>query len=207
MSSTEHIYMGIRGPGGRRVFLDAPKPEDFQVEPIARALANEKRYAGNYGDYSVAQHAVLVARVLTKALGANPPQILAGLHHDDSEAITGDLPKPVKTWLKLQTDAFERLEGSLMDAVDARYQINTRDPLVKKADSLVFRWEVERLVPPDARWMYEPLPPSDGLIIPYTWFVPWSADKAFAAYMDIHEKCVHAIETAEVSSEFEEIRN
>lgn len=198
--------MGVRG--GKRVFLDNPQPEDFEPELTARTLASETRYSGNYGDYHVAQHAVLVSRVLERALKAKPYVVLAGLHHDDSEAVTGDLPKPVKTWLKLQTDVFERLESSLQDAVDKRYQINTRDPLVKKADEIVFHWEVMRLVPPEARWMYEPLPVvPEGLVLPAIWFVPWTKEEAYAAYMDVHEVCSYRIEHAEVSSVFDDIRN
>lgn len=178
--------MGIRGSAGTLVDLRDPKPSDFQPAPIARTLANEHRYAGNYGPYSVAQHAVLVARMVGK-LGGDSKGQLAGLHHDDTEAVTGDLPKPVKN----ACPDFKALEARLARAVDDRYDIRTGANIVKQADLIVFCSEVSRLVPPDAQWMYQDevgdvlLRKSD--MVAWHDLVPWTADEAFARYMDLHE--------------------
>lgn len=197
----QKLYMGIRGSQGRRLYLFNPKPEDFDPEDTARALSNEHRYAGNYGPYSVAQHSVLVARVVEKA-GGYPPQVLAAVHHDDTEMITGDLPQPVKAALRLESSAFDRLEERLEAALEARYHIDISDPIVKWADKVVFYWEVHRLIPEDARWMYSGWPNNGGLMLPYQWFIPWAPAEAFARYMDTHLNASTAIEANDVPEDF-----
>lgn len=196
--------MGIKGSQGRRVCLARPNPHDFQPEDTARALAHEHRYAGNYGPYSVAQHAVLVARTVELNHGY-PPQVLAALHHDDSEIVHGDLPKPVKDFLRAQTSAFSDLEHRLKVAIERRYHVDLSDPAVKWADSVVFKWEVARLVPEDARWIY--VAECDdidtaGLVLPWTWFVPWSPAEAVARYMETHDNATHRIENQPVPEDF-----
>lgn len=200
LSETAAVYMGIRGGG--MVFLDEIRPSDFEPEVIARSLAYENRYAGNYGNYSVAQHAVLVAKVIEKALDGSPQEVLAGLHHDDAEAITGDMPAPVKRYLRAYTDVFDDLCDRIDRAIELRYHIDLEDPVVKRADDLVFHWEVMRLVPQADRHKYEPLPPAGKVLLPYEWFVPWSPEKAFAIYMDVHERCVRAIDRTKVPHEY-----
>lgn len=195
MSSSSRLRMGIRGSAGTLVDLLEPDPSAFQPAPIARTLSYEHRYGGNYGPYSVAQHAVLVARVaedLAWDLDAPEEDIsrlaLAALHHDDTEAVTGDLPKPVKNACR----DFRELEADLQRAVDKRYGIETGHELVKRADKIVFAAEVRRLVPPDAQWMYEDeiqdVPAEDLEWLDWCDVVPWPADVAFARYMDAHER-------------------
>jgi len=195
------IYMGVRGTTGTRIFLDNPDPAAFQPDPVARSLSHIRRYAGNYSDYTVAQHACLVAEVVLRH-GGIPPQVLAALHHDDGEIVTSDMPSPVKAWLRTRTDAMDFLEAKLGCAIEARYQVDLRDPLVRWADKAVFAFEVKRIVPPEARWMYEPLPDTGELFMPYNLFTPWSADEAYAKYMDIHEQLVDKIDQARVTEEF-----
>lgn len=174
--------MGIRGSQGRLVDLASPDPASFQAEEVARALANENRYAGNYGPYSVAQHSVLVARMVER-MGGEGPLCLAGVHHDDSEAVTGDVPRPVKN----MCPDFRALEARLEAAVAARWGVDLRAPIVKAADMAVFKSEVYCLVPPDARWIYEAeIAQVQCGLLPYQDFIPWGPDRAFAEYMDAH---------------------
>jgi 5'-deoxynucleotidase YfbR-like HD superfamily hydrolase len=113
---------------------------------------------------------------------------LAGLHHDDTEAVTGDLPKPVKNACR----DFRLLEYRLAAAVDERYGINVDHDIVKRADKIVFAAEVQKLVPPDAQWMYEDevrdVPQKDIDRLAWGDLVPWPADEAYARYMDAHER-------------------
>lgn len=195
--------MGIRGSAGVLVDLLKPDPQAFQPAAVARTLSYEHRYGGNYGPYSVAQHAVLVADMVETLQDEALRELhgdqwyhhdtdnrvaLGALHHDDTEAVTGDLPKPVKN----ACPDFRALEGRLSDAVDARYGVTTRDALVKRADLIVFAAEVRRLVPPDAQWMYEDeikdVPESEYSQVSWQDLVPWPADEAFARYMDRHER-------------------
>lgn len=198
------IFMGIRGSQGRRISLLRPDPTAFQPEDTARGLANENRYAGNYGPYSVAQHSVLVARVVEK-VGGYPPQILAAVHHDDAEVVTGDIPTPIKRTMRLTSPAFDDMVARLDHALEVRYSIDLADPVIGWADKVVFNWEVKRLVPEDARWIYladSKRVDDKGLVLPYTWFVPWSPSEAFARYMDTHERATMAIEGHVVTKEF-----
>ena len=81
---------------GARFYLDAPDPATITVEVIAHHLAQVNRYGGAARrPYSVAEHAVLVARRL-RALGYDAATCLAGLHHDDAEAFVGDVVRPIK---------------------------------------------------------------------------------------------------------------
>lgn len=176
-------YMGIRG---RAINFLNPDPSDFQPEEIARSLALENRYAGSYGPYSVAQHACLVAGVVA-ALDGDARQQLGALHHDDTEAVTGDLPRPVKSFCS----DFREIERRLSRAVDLRFMVDTSDPLIKQADQQVFRCEVERLVPAQDRWIYEPyLAEIKGtrVELAYELLIPWGEMKSFARYMDMHTR-------------------
>lgn len=128
--------------GGHRVYFMAPKPSDFEPLRVARALAQERRFAGNYGDYTVGQHSVLVSQAIEQA-GGNPRQALAGLVHDASEVVTGDLPSPVKA----QAAGFQYIEALLNTAIEARYGVYLDDELVKRCDKLVLAAEVRMLVP------------------------------------------------------------
>lgn len=173
--------MGFRG---RAINFLNPDPSDFQPEDIARSLSLINRYAGSYGHYSVAQHACLVAGTIA-ALGGTVRQQLGGLHHDDSEAVTNDLPRPIK---QLCPD-FREIERRLTRAIDLRFMVNTEDDLVKRADQMVFRAEVERLVPQHDRWIYDPqleLIKEKRVYISYDLLIPWEPDKAYARYMDTH---------------------
>lgn len=188
--------MGIRGSAGTLVDLLSPDPQAFQPAPIARTLSYEHRYGGNYGPYSVAQHAVLVSNVaqdlcwdetILDAVTVNFIG-LSALHHDDTEAVTGDLPKPVKN----ACADFRALEDRLQTAVERRYGIDVTHELVKRADKIVFAAEVLRLIPPEARWMYADeiadVTERELSFLSWTDLVPWPADEAYARYMDAHER-------------------
>lgn len=174
--------MGIRG-GVEFTLLD-PKPEHFHLEHTARTLSYTRRFASNYGDYTVAQHSVLVARAVREAGGTWREQ-LSGLHHDDTEAVTGDLPRPVKD----VAAGFRDLEATLQRASDARWGLDSNGPLVRAADYKVFYSEVQRLVPPEHRWIYadDTKDVPSGELVKWVDMVPWGSDRAFAEYMDMHE--------------------
>lgn len=172
--------------GGTVVDLDSPSPFDFQPEPIARTLSYMPRYAGNHGNYSVAQHAVLVAYVCDQLAGGVGRRF-AGLHHDDAEAITGDIPTPVK---RVCHDV-GRLDRRLNLALNQRYSIDVYDRLVKQADQVVFCNEVRVLVPPADRRVYlefSGIGDLPDIKLTREQVMPWPADVAFSRYMDLHEQ-------------------
>lgn len=77
-------------------FFDILKPEEyeFDIEEIATSLSNICRYTGHVNRfYSVAEHSVLVSRLVPDRLR------LAALLHDASEAYVGDVSSPLKKLL------------------------------------------------------------------------------------------------------------
>lgn len=81
-------------PSGIFVELTGPHPDDIRLLDIAHNLANECRYGGT-AKFSVAEHAVMVARELRRR-SVHPVTVLMGLHHDDAEAYLKDIPRPLK---------------------------------------------------------------------------------------------------------------
>lgn len=76
---------------GRRFNLMLPDPKDVSIGDIAHSLARQCRFNGHTDCfYSVAQHSVLVARLVPQE------HRLAALLHDAAEAYTGDIIRPVK---------------------------------------------------------------------------------------------------------------
>jgi hypothetical protein len=176
------VYMAIRD--GHKIYLDDPKPEDFQPRRTAFALAHEHRYGGNYGAYSVAQHAVLVAETVARLHGT-PQEVFAGLHHDDSEIVTGDVPQPVKA----VCPQLKELEARLDACINRRYGINVNNEYVKEADRIVFCAEVRVIVPEDAQHLYGEFgDPNYGAAYQPSWtdLELWPADRAMKRYLEMH---------------------
>ena len=192
---SSNFKMGHRGAhqmvhGCRRIDLFNPQPDDFQPEWVAHALASEARFAGNYGDYRVAQHAVLVARTIYYRLNGSKRQSLAGLHHEDAEAITGDIPFPVKK--RLGSSIYD-FEAELNGCVERRYKINLSDELVKEADRIVFCAEVRILSGLTTEQILEGYGEygnphyKEALQPKYDELILWSKDRAYKEFLAMHE--------------------
>jgi len=85
---------------GRRLDILTPSPMDIEISDIAHGLARVARWngqtTGRYG-YSVAQHSVLVERLVqTNAPGLDQKWRLACLLHDGPEYVIGDMITPFK---------------------------------------------------------------------------------------------------------------
>lgn len=75
---------------GRAFPLIGAEPTDVHWPDVAYHLAHINRFAGAAGDYSVAEHSLLVADLL-------PPDLAPyGLLHDAHEAYIGDITYPVR---------------------------------------------------------------------------------------------------------------
>lgn len=97
---------------------------DCSIETIAFALSNINRFTGHVGQYSVAQHSVLVTLKL-------PPELrLSGLMHDAHEALIGDVASPVKVLLP----EYKKIEQQYHDHIDSIYRVDTRHPDVIDVD-------------------------------------------------------------------------
>ncbi len=96
--------------------FEEPGRSTVTIEEIAHSLNGIRRWNGQTTTYiSVAQHACLVSDwLLAKAEPDNEPDqydgyLVAyyGLHHDDHEALRGDIPSPRKRYLKKHKMLFE----------------------------------------------------------------------------------------------------
>jgi 5'-deoxynucleotidase YfbR-like HD superfamily hydrolase len=106
---------------GRKLDLEAPKPEQVAVEDIAAALSKVCRFGAQASTfYSVAQHAVLVHDLVVEA--GHRELAATALHHDSAEAYVCDLPSPLKALLHAKgnhayREAADRLDQAIAIAL------------------------------------------------------------------------------------------
>jgi len=163
--------------------LARPLAKDVRLEDIAQGLSLTNRYSGQTRQaYSVAQHAVLVARSLRDA-GERPRVQQWGLHHDDAEAYCGDVTRPLKRLMRRggEWSAYDEIERRIMAAIaEALGLVGTEQPAaVEHHDKAVGAREQIDLGRVPADWV--------PLVTPATCVVtPWSAAKARRVFMFEH---------------------
>jgi hypothetical protein len=164
--------------GGRFFPLD-PRVEDVDLMDITHALSQQCRFSGHTrAFYSVAQHSVLVSRLLRK-WGYSLEVQLWGLVHDASEAYLIDLPSPLKRdpRFAFYLDA----ESEVMEVICQALDLPVEQPLaVKDADSVLLSTEVRDLMTPTSgNWAQLTHAPMEALI------EPWSSDVARKVFLSV----------------------
>lgn len=126
---------------GRHFDFADPQPDQIDLLDIAQALANECRYTGHVRRfYSVAQHSVLVSRIVPA------PLALEGLLHDAAEAYCKDIPRPLKHMLP----DYRAVEARIDRAIRARFGLPEQESAeVKRADIILLATERRDLMPAD----------------------------------------------------------
>ena len=136
---------------GRRLDILTPSPMDVEIHDIAHGLARVARWngqtTGRYG-YSVAQHSVLVERLVqTNAPDLEQKWRLACLLHDGPEYVIGDMITPFKAALG---PAYKQIEARLEAAIHVRFGLPAELPayvkaIIKRADRMAAWLEATQL--------------------------------------------------------------
>lgn len=116
----------------------APTADMVELDDIAHALSNLCRFTGHCDRfYSVAEHSVLVSRLVPNDLA------LAGLLHDATEAYCGDVNSPLKSLL----GAYRAIEARVAAVIEEKFKVKFGHPFVKNADTLAYLAERCALMP------------------------------------------------------------
>jgi 5'-deoxynucleotidase YfbR-like HD superfamily hydrolase len=149
-----------------------PDPAQLDAGDIARALANQCRFGGHSRVfYSVAQHCVIVSR-LVEQRGGDAEDCFAALMHDATEAYLGDMPHPLKHRSPLGA-AFKEAEKELERAIRDRFAIKAGVPEIKRVDRALLA--TERRAFSEESWHWPELDGVEPLDIELT---AWSPDEA-----------------------------
>ncbi len=136
---------------GRRLDLLDPSPVDIEISDIAHGLARVARWNGQTrGDhaYSVAQHSILVTRLLEASQEkASPDVLLAALLHDAAEYVIGDMISPFKS---VVGGGYKTVEAALQQAIHIRVGLTGKlststKKAIKKADQIAAWLEATQL--------------------------------------------------------------
>ena len=153
----------------------APNPELIDIRDIAMGLSREARYNGHtqtIEPYSVAQHCVLVARVLPMHLK------LWGLLHDAAEAYCKDL-----TWsIKSALPEYKAIEIPIEQAIAEHFGLSwPPPPEIKEADNRMLATEKRDLMGK------EPRPWRDDIPRPYYFTIDaWCHQKARSKFLQMY---------------------
>lgn len=136
---------------GRRLDLLDPSPLDIELEDIAHGLARVARWNGQtIGEhiYSVAQHSLLVERIIGLLRpDASQTLRLCALLHDAPEYVIGDMISPFKSVIG---EVYTSVEARLMAAINLHFQLPAKPRadtkrLVKQADQQAAFFEATHL--------------------------------------------------------------
>lgn len=133
---------------GHQFDIFNPDPAKIHIADIAHSLALTNRFGGHTTrPYSVAQHSVLVSRMVPEKYA------LYGLLHDAAEAYIGDFPAPWKLLVRVNGIEITEIEDGIDEAVRLRFGLlGESPPEVHQADLLACAAERVALMPSDHDW-------------------------------------------------------
>ena len=190
-----------RGPwqqtvNGHAFFPGDPRPADLHLDDIALSLAKQCRFNGHCeGFYSVAQHAVVVSELIEEEnRRTRDPltvsmwrEVLWGLHHDDGEISTGDIPSQIKQLVP----EIKAIEHPIELAIAQRFCLTYPAPqIVKWADRKALAMEKRDVMGRRAagnreQWAKDLPAPADWRIIPWEGSFEMMAEKYRNRHFDI----------------------
>jgi|APHM01.1.fsa_nt_gi hypothetical protein len=192
----EDAYTDMYMPAeGEVIDPENPDPNDISLEMIATGLSTEFRYGGHTDPrVTVAQHAVNASEI-GGALDYGTNEQLCLLHHDSSEAFTGDMSKPMKPHI----EGFEAYEDEWQNAVWDYLGLPVPDretyDRMKSVDLAIYRFEVETLFPEVHREEALSGIPDQDLAVEVSDLIDFdtSIDESRRRFIDRHEDIVTSI--------------
>lgn len=175
---------------GQLLDLKEPNPNDIRIDDIAHGLSRQYRYGGALGDYTVAQHCVLVAKCVYDNWPGESHQGLEdamrlALMHDAAEAYIRDMPTPAK---RLLPD-YINLETDLLGVILSKFEVLSQwTDMVREADSSACGAESRQFV------LHLQIADMDDLFPPEILPIdrdmlktPWDPDRAKAMFLLLWE--------------------
>lgn len=131
---------------GQRFYFTNPENYKYSVKGIAASLSKLCRFTGHTRNfYSVAEHAVLVSKLVPKEYS------LWGLLHDAHEAFIGDIASPLKAHIGANISGYEhRIDAALCKSLNIPYPSPMVHKNVKDADLVALAIEAFYLMPTGA---------------------------------------------------------
>lgn len=198
----------IETSDGKLIDVFKFRPEDYDLNVVASSLSKLCRFNGHCTRfYSVAEHAVLVARMMYEQFvdrsydyvldipyepldrEAALKVALWGLHHDDAEAYVGDTVRPLKT------NNHRSLEANILrgcaSALDLSWPVY---PVVKRFDDVALAVEARLLMMSGGKhWSWiEEVSEETYVRIMYYGMLPLHVDSSAPAgltdYLSYHHK-------------------
>jgi hypothetical protein len=147
---------GILTASGKWFDVLKPNPALIDLADIAGALSKLCRFGGHCQQfYSVAEHSILVSRLVRQRSSETPMAVAWGLLHDASEAYVVDIPRPVKRHLK----EYIAIEDAIQQAVAKRFGLPWPMPAeVHRGDHDLLAMELRAYMPPQPDHLLQPLP-------------------------------------------------
>ncbi|MFZ5375724.1 MAG: HD family hydrolase [Campylobacterota bacterium] len=142
---------------GKKIVYDNLDPHDIDITDIAHALSNICRFGGHINRfYSVAQHSVMVSKMVPKHLA------LAALLHDASEAYLSDIVRPAKRMLP----QYKELELKLQRVIEERFAVTFDHKEIHIADNRALYAEAEHFYGDISDWGLDNFV-WDAVIVPF----------------------------------------
>ena len=167
---------------GRMFYPLDPRPEDVYLTDIAHSLSLQCRYAGHCKwHYSVAEHSILVAR-LVRYLGGSPAEQLMAYLHDSAEAYVMDLPRPLKQMKEFVF--YNEIEKKIFETIIEKYRMpfTLLPKIVEKADDMMLATEAPQIMSGTENWTFNAEPwVVDGRRLPLLGLLPGEACSEFMA--------------------------
>jgi hypothetical protein len=130
------IQMG----SGKVVDPFALRDEDIELSDIVNNLAHEVRFGGNAGDWTVAQHTLVVYELVRSATDDRELWKCA-LLHDAGEAYLKDMPKPIKH--RPDMLVYRQAEERARRVICEKFGVVSESPLVKQMDDVATYLEAQ----------------------------------------------------------------